>query len=664
MVLQFVSSRLVGRLGSGNLQSPTRRLSLFNQETVQVVALGVYQVPEESPLMTMLVLFVATTAALFECVRTQRSIPVADEGTIACGSLITGNTSEGVHRTGFGTAPDHWWKFTAPVHGNYSFTSCGSSYDSVIRVFNRTGGNHTSQVTSCDDDCGTCGNNEMLTVELEVGSYFIVLDGYDSAQGLYRLRVTCPTVAIFQSAIACGGQVSGNTSISSVSRSTLRGAQHHYSFTAPYDGMFDFNSCGSAFATSLHVFQRSTARGGLLGEQASYCDDCGPCGMNAVLSLRLSAGNYIVVMGGFETAHGVYTLGATCTPAPAAPISAGTLQCRSAPTQGSTVDGSTSIGHAAPEVFYIFTAPQTGLYEVSTCDSALTTFDTFLFIFERNNQNNTRGRQIAACDDCGPCGAHAEVIVMLIGGVTYWIAVGGFAMAQGNFSLRVSCPRPTASPTVGAAPTAATPAPASAPPTPHPVVAVGNGYGGSVACSQRATGDTATGTNMSGNLALEHWWVLVAPVNGVYTMSTCGSSYDTYVYVYTRLGNGSVGEAVARCDDCGPCGLQSVLSTALTSGTFWIVMGGYLNHSGTYQLEIVCPTSALALGTLSCGGAGVQGNTTEGVSTIGHDAPEHYYSFVARWNGVRYCSRLNPDFSLVLLLTWIVLNMGSVGNSS
>jgi hypothetical protein len=250
---------------------------------------------------------------------------------------------------------------------------------------------------------------------------------------------------------------------------------------------------------------------------------------------------------------------------------------------------------------------------------------------------------------------------------------------------------------------------------------------------------------MSGNLALEHWWVLVAPVNGVYTMSTCGSSYDTqvvsrstshttllpsllhfdsshtltkvplanatvpfvvssyvhsyvhtvahckpfecacfqgvllgshivgainrgfdcrYVYVYTRLENGSVGEAVARCDDCGPCGLQSVLSTALTSGTFWIVMGGYLNHSGTYQLEIVCPTSALALGTLSCGGAGVQGNTTGGVSTIGHDAPEHYYSFVARWNGVRYCSRLNPDFSLVLLLTWIVLNMGSVGNSS
>jgi hypothetical protein len=145
--------------------------------------------------------------------------------------------------------------------------------------------------------------------------------------------------------------------------------------------------------------------------------------MNAVLSLRLSAGNYIVVMGGFETAHGVYTLGATCTPAPAAPISAGTLQCRSAPTQGSTVDGSTSIGHAAPEVFYIFTAPQTGLYEVSTCDSTLTTFDTFLFIFERNNQNNTRGRQIAACDDCGLCGAHAEVNVMLIGGVTYWMYV-------------------------------------------------------------------------------------------------------------------------------------------------------------------------------------------------------------------------------------------------
>jgi hypothetical protein len=48
-------------------------------------------------------------------------------------------------------------------------------------------------------------------------------------------------------------------------------------------------------------------------------------------------------------------------------------------------------------------------------------------------------------------------------------------------------------------------------------------------------------------------WRFVAPVTGIYTFDTCGSSYDTYVHLYNRSGDDFLGAPVATCDDCGEC---------------------------------------------------------------------------------------------------------------
>ena len=53
------------------------------------------------------------------------------------------------------------------------------------------------------------------------------------------------------------------------------------------------------------------------------------------------------------------------------------------------------------------------------------------------------------------------------------------------------------------------------------------------------------------------------------------SSCIRYIHIYNRNGTSAitdVGSQVATCDDCGPCGLQTVLSVQLTAGNYWYVV--------------------------------------------------------------------------------------------
>lgn len=121
--------------------------------------------------------------------------------------------------------------------------------------------------------------------------------------------------------------------------------------------------------------------------------------------------------------------------------------------------------------------------------------------------------------------------------------------------------------------------------------------------------------------------------------------------MYNRGTNGSVGQLLQTCDDCGPCGLRTVLSVALNPGSYWVVVDGFSSSSGNYRLAITCPTNSIVVGQLPCGGSGVQGNTSGGVSTVGHLAPEHYYAFTAQFNGV--LSPSDDPMFLSGLLIWV-----------
>ena len=88
-------------------------------------------------------------------------------------------------------------------------------------------------------------------------------------------------------------------------------------------------------------------------------------------------------------------------------------------------------------------------------------------------------------------------------------------------------------------------------------------------CNQVMSGSTAGGSSSAGGAAPDVWWPFQAPNTGVYTFNSCGSSYDTWIHIFTRIGTTGIGSQIATCDDCGPCGVQTVLSTALTAGSYW-----------------------------------------------------------------------------------------------
>ena len=98
------------------------------------------------------------------------------------------------------------------------------------------------------------------------------------------------------------------------------------------------------------------------------------------------------------------------------------------------------------------------------------------------------------------------------------------------------------------------------------------------------SGNTATnGVHFFGNPApdVAHRFVVPA-AGGKYQFSTCGSAFDTYLRVFN-----AEWVEIARDDDSGPCGVQTVLTTGnLAAGTYWLVVDGYSTASGAYSLTM------------------------------------------------------------------------------
>jgi hypothetical protein len=83
------------------------------------------------------------------------------------------------------------------------------------------------------------------------------------------------------------------------------------------------------------------------------------------------------------------------------------------------------------------------------------------------------------------------------------------------------------------------------------------------------------------------WFYFVSPVTGPVPISTCGSSFDTVLDVYTGTCGGSL-TSVACDDDSGPscAGLQASILLNATAGTiYYVLAGGYDSLSG--ELHIV-----------------------------------------------------------------------------
>jgi subtilisin family serine protease len=84
------------------------------------------------------------------------------------------------------------------------------------------------------------------------------------------------------------------------------------------------------------------------------------------------------------------------------------------------------------------------------------------------------------------------------------------------------------------------------------------------------------------------WWSWTAPTSGTVNINTIGSSFDTWLSVYT--GSALPNLTLIGADDDGGGGLTSLVSLNATAGTtYQIAVDGYQSNTGPIALNIVFP---------------------------------------------------------------------------
>lgn len=114
-------------------------------------------------------------------------------GALACGAVVSGDTSgSAAGSTAFGHAsPEHVFSIVVSESAAVSIDTCGSAFDTFLRVFERCPRDAGAELER-DDDSG-CGTAARLTFSAQAGRpYLVLLEGFgDSAAGAYELRVSC-----------------------------------------------------------------------------------------------------------------------------------------------------------------------------------------------------------------------------------------------------------------------------------------------------------------------------------------------------------------------------------------------------------------------------------------------------------------------------------------
>jgi hypothetical protein len=274
------------------------------------------------------------------------------DGTIYCGATVHGSTVGAGQHIGNG-ASDHIYSFHVPPSraGMVQFDSCGSSFDTWIRVMSH---HMAEEIASCDD-CGPCGVQTVLEVELDEGDYIVVLEGYAANEGEYQLTMNCFGGGR-EGTIACGETVTGSTEgvTSSIGNG---GGDHFYSFTldsmpnamgVELDQLVQFDSCESSYDTYLRIFSID------MDEEMQSCDDCGDCGLQTVLDASLTSGEYVLVIEGFSSAEGEYSVTMNCPTVDGDDAFLdGSIACGETVT-GTTVEAGSHIGNGASDHVYTF----------------------------------------------------------------------------------------------------------------------------------------------------------------------------------------------------------------------------------------------------------------------------------------------------------------------
>ncbi|MBL4617441.1 MAG: S8 family serine peptidase [Robiginitomaculum sp.] len=194
-------------------------------------------------------------------------ITVATSGSSVGATFETGEVEHNIEFNDTGGS-SVWFVWTAPLSDNFTVSTEGSNFDSVMSVYTGTGVTALNFITGNDDAPGTpAGGFALASFNAVAGTtYHIVIDGFNGAFGLFGLALnptSAPGIDNFASASAIS-TASGSSSTNSVNASAETGEPSHsgqtatksvwFNWTAPSDGDFTFHTDGSSFDTVLAIY--------------------------------------------------------------------------------------------------------------------------------------------------------------------------------------------------------------------------------------------------------------------------------------------------------------------------------------------------------------------------------------------------------------------------
>lgn len=342
-----------------------------------------------------------------------------------------------------------WYKWTAESDSIISVTTCQGQEapgDTMLAVFNscpdsEPAKKHHDILYTCNDNGGDCGSGSALAFRAFAGkAYYIVVgsvSGGDAVRGEFTIAPIEPSIGQL-----CVNPLTAQTGVNSFDNTLAvengydlcRGRKAiWYQWTAQWTSTVSVTTCQgeeSPGDTVLAVFSSCDAPGALM----ACNDDGGTCSGGSALAFSAVAGQtYFIAVGSYleETLAGQLTI------APEPPIGSMCTIPKTAVVGDNTFDTThASEDRSLPGCdnnylvdWFVFTAPESANYEVSTCPANV---DTVVYVYSGAECGSLEG---VICADGGYCpdgwlwwpttfGFDAKA------GETYWILIGSYDGAR------------------------------------------------------------------------------------------------------------------------------------------------------------------------------------------------------------------------------------------
>lgn len=507
-----------------------------------------------------------------------------------------------------------WWKWRPPRNGAYLISTIGSTFNTVLGVYQNLTKVPSSATTIRDDDSGSPVDlTSLVTLNATTNNvYYIVVDGYQEEEINWTGRVILsifPDNNIYTNRIRLYG-----TNVSDVSAngkatveanelglitSAVTPAQSPnaksvwWEWQAPSNGQLTVTTMGSDFDTLLALYKGESNFFGSGSDikLIAWDDNSGPPEANFTdsCSIGVVPGRVykIQVMGNGADGYGKVVVNLSFEPGPVNDMFTNRVILPSTnkiTVYGNNINASAEDNeplHAGlnngKSVWWSWTAPETGPTRISTFGSS---FDTLLAVYTGNSVTSLT--TVASNNDDEETGEITSLVTFsAIRGVTYHIAVDGFkygdtydSIDDGNITLTI-----------------------------EQFVAPPNDFftnkitlTGDIAI---VTGSNVNATKESGepNHAGESggasvWWSWKPPFSGLATITTAGSEIDTLLAVYTGTSITNL-FLIASNNDADPLGgdFSSIVTFYASSNlTYNIAVDGFAGLMGKINLKVVLTT--------------------------------------------------------------------------